>query len=349
MRTRGVISFVLLNWNGRGFLRRCVESVMAQTSDAWELIAVDNGSSNDSLDYLRELARSGVVRRLIELPANRGYAVGMNVGISAASGRLIVPLNSDVYLARNFVESALGAAGSESAGMLASPVYRWRWSDVRDELTDMLYTVGVSLVRRLSVSAWHPDLDRAGALFAPEGSAPIFTRSALERAQQLSGHIFDERYISYGEDIDLFMRLNSLGYRCAPVLDTAIWHIGSASHQGMTSFEAKPLHVQSMVVRNRLRNFGRMPGWSKLVTTLPWVIADDVSRVLTLARRDLSRAIMHNYRASLRDPVDPYPAFPIPFGGSIHSRSGHIVRRSGQLPPLGHPHPRRAILLGSAA
>jgi hypothetical protein len=344
-----VISFVLLNWNGRGFLRRCVESVQAQTNGDWELIAVDNGSTNGSLDYLAALERVGVLRRLVRLPKNRGYAVGMNVGISAATGDVIVPLNNDVYLARNFVESIQRAPRSDHTGMWALPVYRWRWAEREDELTDQLYTVGVSLVRRLSVSAWHPGIDSVDVLFAPEGSAPVFSRAALLEAQRFAGHTYDERYRDYGgEDIDLFIRLRALGFGCLAVLETAIWHVGSASYQG-PGFEDKPLEVQSIVVRNRLLNYAKLSGWTKLLTTLPWVIAEDLARVITLRRRDLLREILLRYGGFVREHVESYPRFTIPFAGGIHSRSGHTRRKLGGLPSLGLPHPSRGVLLGEQA
>ena len=345
-----MISFVLLNWNGRDFLARCVQSLCAQNDSRWELILVDNGSSNESVAYLEQLARDGIASQLIRLPENRGFAVGMNVGIAAATGDLVVPLNSDVYLAHNFVAALHEAAARSTAGMWAAPVYKWEWGEGRDELTTRLLTVGGSIVRRLSVSMWHPDIDPRETLFSPPSCAPVFSRRALAAATRAAGHVFDERYISYGEDLDLYLRLNSLGIRCEPVVETGLWHIGSASLEGRFRYADKPLDVQALVVRNRHRNYRKIGGWTKAVTLLPWVLGEDLFRTARSTAPGKRPDLIRCYREAWQDPAEPaYRPFPIRFAGGVFSRSGWVLQRQGALPPLGDPHPPRNILLASAA
>jgi GT2 family glycosyltransferase len=336
-----MISFVLLNWNSRGFIDRCVRALRQQTSRAFEVIAVDNGSQNESLAMLRGLRDEGFVGTLVELPENRGFAAGMNAGIARASGDLVVPLNSDVVLARNFVEALLAsaAAAGPDVGMWAVPEYVWHWSDAAgstvDELSNELVTVGVSLVRRLSVSAWHPAVDDRSELFGPEGTAPVFSAAAIERARRAAGHVYDEAYGSYGEDIDLLLRLASLGVRSDVCLRTAIWHVGSASTGGLFAYNSKPPHLQAMAQRNRLRNYSRLGGVNRRLGVLPWVALDDLYRIAAVKnRRQMLGIVMDGYTAMgrLRAP-SAYPLQGLKFAGNVFSRSARL-RASGELPAL---------------
>jgi GT2 family glycosyltransferase len=340
-----VISFVLLNWNSGPYLDRCLHSLERQTSTAWELIAVDNGSSNESLELLRARRDSGLIGELVEIPSNRGYAAGMNAGIARARGDVIVPLNSDVFLATDFVAVVQAAverdtqppgAAQQRTGMWAVPVYDWQFeADGADVLTNDLHTVGVSLVRRLSVSPWHPQFDSVDTLIGPEGSAPILSRVAVDAACARAGCVYDESYGSYGEDIDLYVRLHALGFRCRPCLGTAIWHIGSASTGGVKSYNRKPRAVQLMAQRNRVSNYAKLAMPGKRLGVLPWVVLDDLSRiVLVPARRELARSFFSEYRRLFATPPIAYPLERLPFAGAVFSRSGRWRQRHGSLPPL---------------
>ncbi len=331
-----MVSFVLLNWNSGSYLDECVDSVMQQDSRDFELIAVDNGSANDSLARLRAWREQGVVHRLIELDTNRGFAAGMNAGIRAANGSLIVPLNSDVCVASNFVSALTGAVATapDATGMWAVPEYVWRWTPDSSELSDDLFSVGVALVRRISATLWHPGVDRPEHLFGPEGSAPVYRAAALRAAEAAAGHVFDPTYGSYGEDIDLVLRLRSLGFNCGLCLDTATWHIGSASAGGGLSFNAKPVALQAQAQSNRLRNYARLAGRSKLVTVLPWVVLDDLVHLVQARDRPaLLRSLMLTYRMHLRGERVQYGRG-VRFAGPVFSASARLRMRS-QLPSLG--------------
>jgi GT2 family glycosyltransferase len=331
------LSFVLLNWNSDSYLRRCMAALAQQTTADFEVIAVDNGSTNESWRWLQAAERDGTLDRVIRLPENRGFSTGMNVGIAAASGDLIVPLNSDVCVGRNFVEAVLRAAAAapSGTGMFAVPVHNWYWDEQQDHLSDDLHTVGVSLVRRLSVSAWHPAFDPPEQLLGPEGTAPVFTRQALEAARSSAGHVYDERYVSFGEDIDLYLRLHALGVTCTPVMDTSIWHVGSASAGGVRAFHGKAPYLQDLVQRNRLRNFFRIGGRSKWLQVLPWVVLDDVYRVVTVDDRARYIAMLsRSYGGARALALPQYPPVRLPFAGGAFSRSGRYRRRYGALPPL---------------
>jgi GT2 family glycosyltransferase len=98
--SEGAPSVVVPNWNGRGWLQRCLEGLAGQQLQPGEIIVVDNGSSDGSAAYLRD-HHPGV--RVLELATNTGFAHAANVGLDAARGELVALINTDVVLAPDWL------------------------------------------------------------------------------------------------------------------------------------------------------------------------------------------------------------------------------------------------------
>src|SRR5207248_1616517 len=94
------VSVIVPNWNGRGWLPRCLESLARQELSASEVIVVDNGSSDGSLAYLRAEHPWATV---LELGANTGFAHAANQGMHAARCDLVALINTDVVLAPDWL------------------------------------------------------------------------------------------------------------------------------------------------------------------------------------------------------------------------------------------------------
>src|SRR6266498_1348336 len=87
-----LVAVVIPNWNGRRFLPGCFESLRRQRFRDFEVVLVDNGSQDDSLELS---AREYPEVRVIALPENLGFAPAVNRGIRAARGRYVALLNND--------------------------------------------------------------------------------------------------------------------------------------------------------------------------------------------------------------------------------------------------------------
>jgi GT2 family glycosyltransferase len=328
-----MISIVVLNWNSGDYLQACLSSVERQTSRAWELVVVDNGSTNESLDVLEEFERRGVISTLIRLEVNVGFAQGMNVGFAHSSGELILALNSDACLAANFVEVVEAAAlrvgrDNPKAGMFAVPLFDWEHSSVGDVYTDRLQAEAVTLVRRLTVNLWTQGVERREQLLGPGGAGPIFTRSALAAAEGYAGFVFDPEYFAYAEDIDLYIRLRALGFECHIIDGTRIWHIGSASVGQQLRLHHKPMRLRGMSHVNRWRTWRKIGGQKMRLGMLPWMILEDVLRVIAGPDRvRLAVTFLSNYRTVRASRPRRYPVVDIQFGGNMFSRSSWRATR----------------------
>src|SRR3972149_4098755 len=101
MREKQLISVVVLNWNGIKVLNQCLSSLETQTYTPLEIVVVDNASTDDSVNFIREKFPNV---KLIVNEKNLGFGGGNNVGIQASQGRYIMMLNNDTRLDPRCIE-----------------------------------------------------------------------------------------------------------------------------------------------------------------------------------------------------------------------------------------------------
>lgn len=214
-------SLIVLNWNGRELLARCLPSALAQDYPDAEVLVVDNGSTDGSLEWL---ASAYPQVRLLPQERNLGYAGGMNAGLRAAQGEVIAFLNNDVILRPDWLrrlaeamadDERIGVAGCKllypegnliqhAGGILRYPLalpdhYGFRQPDTGqfDEIKDVDYVTGAAFVARRQM------LDQIGA--------------------------FDEGFYFYFEDTDLCFRARAAGWRVVVVPQAVAVHLESAT------------------------------------------------------------------------------------------------------------------------
>ena len=113
----GMTSIVIVTHNQLEYTRQCLDSINRLTDEAYELIVVDNGSSDGTVEYLRSLADV----RLIVNDANRGFPAAANQGMAVATGRQILLLNNDVVVTTGWLFRLLRALHGDPAIGLVGP------------------------------------------------------------------------------------------------------------------------------------------------------------------------------------------------------------------------------------
>jgi GT2 family glycosyltransferase len=103
------ISVIIINWNSKEYLSRCLSCLSAQTVRDYEVILIDNGSTDGSLDGV-ENRWPGLDLRIEELDENRGFAAANNFGVRLARGQWLALLNSDAFPDPDWLEKLLQAA-----------------------------------------------------------------------------------------------------------------------------------------------------------------------------------------------------------------------------------------------
>lgn len=182
------LSVVIPTYNQAELLHHCLLSLTNQTLDpaSYEIVVVDDGSTDHTGDVLEEFR--GRIKP-VRLPANRGRSAARNVGIAQARGRLIVFVDSDVVVRRDFLQAHLHVHTREGSGILSR---------------------GPVVLVRSAAEAVRARVPRIGASPAYLDTA----NAAVEKSALLQAGGFDEMFPGYGwEDFELGMRLRRLGIR----------------------------------------------------------------------------------------------------------------------------------------
>ncbi len=231
------VSVVVVNWNGRAHLERGLPALLAQRRVDYEVLLVDNGSTDDSVEFVRE--RFPQVR-LLPLDRNYGFARGNNAGIAECESEFVVTLNNDTVPEPDWLAALVEAAtGDAQIAAVASKMLFYG----RPDLIDSAGVAADIAGHAWDVDAGRPDpgAGERGPSFLGAGvretfgvcaGAALFRRAALleaSAAQAPGRGPFDEDFVSDGEDVDLSWRLRRLGYRCVYAPAARVLHVRSAS------------------------------------------------------------------------------------------------------------------------
>ena len=217
-----LVSVIVVNWNGREFLGECLQSLSQQSFADYEVILVDNGSTDGSIEYLQSHFPGFV--RVLRNEKNLGFAGGNNQGIKIASGKYIVLLNNDAKADRHWIEELVKAAEEDrQAGMLASKIYLQGGPKIIDNVGHLIYRDGLNRGRgRLEVD--HGQFDLKEEVLFPSGCAALYRREMLEEIG-----LFDEDFFAYGDDTDLGLKGRLAGWKCLYIPGAVVYHRYSQS------------------------------------------------------------------------------------------------------------------------
>lgn len=240
------MTVVVPSWNSRELLPACLDSLAAQGAEL-EILVVDNGSSDGSVELLRE---RGI--RHLALPRNVGFAPAVNLGVGETEAPLVLVLNADTVLEPGSVAALAAALGADSRLGGVQPRLLQLEGEARGPVgSARLYSAGQALTRDGRAvetgagEAQRPELLRPREVFGVCGAACLLRR---EFFAELGG--YDERYFAFYEDVDLNVRGRIAGWRFGYVPEAVVWHVGNASWQA--GFSQPGAENARLVARNRL-------------------------------------------------------------------------------------------------
>ena len=215
-------SIVIPNLNGAGWLRDSIESVWAQTEQDFELIIVDNGSTDESL----AVAESYVGRErytLVKNDHNTGFSYAVNQGIRLAKGEYVVLFNNDAFAEPDWLAQLIAMAETDpKIFAVQSLMIRHFERDICDDAGDYVTLFGWACKRGDGMRASR--YTKSGRIFSACGGASLYRKSILDEIG-----LFDELFFAYFEDVDISWRANSLGYKNMLCADAKCYHICGAT------------------------------------------------------------------------------------------------------------------------
>jgi hypothetical protein len=202
----GAPAVVVPNWDGLEWLPGCLDSLAAQTLAPSEVVVVDNGSTDGSLELL---AGRGDDVRVLELGRNTGFAFAANRGVEAVDADLVALVNTDVVLEPDWLERMSRAlAEHPRAASAACKMVDLREPHVLYDAGDFLRRDG-ACEQRGRFERDRGRFDAPGDAFSACAGAALYRRDAF-----LAAGGFDERFFAYLEDVDLGLRLRLAGWGC---------------------------------------------------------------------------------------------------------------------------------------
>lgn len=281
------VAVVVVNWNGKRFLERCLSALLAQTVMPHEIILVDNASTDGSLDIVRPYPSV----KILALDHNTGFAQGNNLAIAAVSNEAewIALLNPDAFVEPRWLEALLAATQSHPEfDVFGSKLVNAADSTLLDGTGDAYHISG--LVWRTAHGVPVSTLGESVCeIFAPCAAAALYRRSAL---LEVGG--FDEDFFCYAEDVDLGFRLRLTGYRCLYVPQSVVHHVGSGTTGGKGS-DFSVYHGHRNLVWMFMKD---MPG-SLFWLLLPLHMALNLASIVWFAMRGQGRVILRAKRDAL--------------------------------------------------
>jgi N-acetylglucosaminyl-diphospho-decaprenol L-rhamnosyltransferase len=220
------VSVVVVVYESGPTLAECLAALKAQSFTDYELILVDNASSDRSAQAAAKAAPDVV---LIENATNLGFAAAVNQAAKVARGQWLVLLNPDAYARPDWLEHLMAAAEA-NPGVHSFTSRQLKADDATtlDGLGDVMSIVGFPF--RGGYTQPNPGRLEPGWVFSACGGAMM-----VDRALFLNVGGFDERLFCYCEDVDLGYRLRLIGKPTLLVPDAVVRHVGSASSGGRRS------------------------------------------------------------------------------------------------------------------
>jgi len=219
---------VILNWNGRKYLDQFLPSVLSSTYPNLEIIVADNGSTDDSLPFLR--SRFPTVR-IIELKQNFGFARGYNEALKNLTADYFVLLNSDVEVQPGWMEPIIQLMESDSTIGVCQPKLLM-WSDRKSfeyagAAGGWLDYLGYPFARG-RIFDFHEDdngqYDSVEPIFWATGAA-MFVRASLYHKL----HGLDEYFFAHQEEIDFCWRVQLEGHKVYACPTSVVYHVGGGT------------------------------------------------------------------------------------------------------------------------
>ena len=237
------VAVIIANWNGKKYLKDCLDSLRAQSRKDFKIILVDNGSEDGSVSFLKTNYPEAILK---EIDRNIGFAAGYNLGFRLAlrdeNIKWLIALNNDTKLDENYFQEMVDCAKRyPDAGSIQPKILNFYEQRKIDCIGITIAKDGTAHNRGYEETD-EGQFEEEKEIFGANATAALYARGALEETKLPTNNYFDRDFFAYYEDVDLAWRMRLMGYKsyCCP--RAKVFHVHSATTGKFSAFKAFYLH-----------------------------------------------------------------------------------------------------------
>lgn len=255
--SRKHVSVILLNFNGKSYLKGCLDSLKRQTYREVDVIFVDNASTDGSVEYVKQ---NFPWVRVIANSNNVGFAEGNNIGVKYTNADYLVFLNCDTEVDPKWLELLIEKAESaDDIAICGSKILDMQQKQMLQEVGGLCDVFGFSLSRGMGEIDKH-QYDEVFETFYVSGASLLVKRQV---ADQIG--LFDPQYFFNQEDVDVCWRAHLAGYKVVVNPLSVVYHKGGGSAEGAPGASAnktgyvtsawRRYYAERNIIRTLLKNY----------------------------------------------------------------------------------------------
>lgn len=250
------VTIIIPNYNGCHFMEPCLASLRKQTYTDYHILVVDNASTDNSLEYIKENYPDIEV---LALDQNYGFSKAVNIGIRHSKTPYVLLLNNDTTADPHFLEKMMEAIEqSPRIFSVASKMLQMYHPNLIDSAGDLYTLIGWGVCRGTGRPA--SNYTKADEVFSACAGAAIYRRSVFRKIG-----LFDENHFAYLEDIDVAYRARIYGYKNLYCPAALVYHVGS----GTSGSKYNSFKVRLSARNSVYLNYKNMPAGQLALNLIP--------------------------------------------------------------------------------
>lgn len=243
------ISIIIVNYNGKDILKSALNSVKKSSFKDYEILVVDNNSSDGSQEFISKNYKN---IKFIRNKENLGYT-GINSALPYCKGKYILFLNNDIELHKNCIKELLKVIESdERIGMAAPRLVNYYNKKLKS---------GGTWVSRAFYAGHIAGNGKLKEI--PYLGVGLIRKNIVDKF----GYLFDKDYFIYGEDLDLGLRIRLLGYKVVFAPDAILYHM-----HAVTTDKDEKHRFAFLLERNLLITYFKIFSLKNILLFLPYVL-----------------------------------------------------------------------------
>lgn len=279
------VTVIIPNYNGLKFLKPCMESLVRQNYAHYEILIMDNASTDGSIEYIRE---NFPQVNLVCLDKNYGFTGAVNQGIELSETPYFILLNNDTEVDPDFVGELVKAIEkSDRIFSCNAKMINFYDREIMDDAGDLYTIIGWAFQRGTGKSIHEYNKDKN--IFSSCAGAAIYRKQVIDEIGAL-----DPAHFAYLEDVDLGYRARIYGYRNTYCASSIVYHVGSGtSGSKYNSFKVK------LTARNSIYlNYKNMP-ILQLIVNFFFLLLGYLVKTLYFAKKGFARDYLEGLREGM--------------------------------------------------